>query len=118
VTIALNPPSFWRTDRLEVSGYECQAEGVDLVVHRSLAKARSGIGPHDPRLSKTYWSVTEPRTGTAICEGTSRQTRSIADAIERAEIEIANNGGKEGVEKAVIQKLAQQSLRGISEVFA
>lgn len=109
VEIQLRPHGFFTSDSLKVDGYELDLGGIDLVVHRSLALFRSKRSkdrePHPPRLSKTYWSVTEPRTGAAICEGSRQKTRSIADAIQAAELKIAEEGGPDAVEAAVARHL-------------
>lgn len=103
VSIALPPRVYAGVGRrLEVDGYACEVAGLDMVVHRALTPVRAGmkIGSATPVFSKTYWTVTEPKTGLAI-NGYAWRSGSIEQAIEAAEHMIETNGGVESVETRV-----------------
>jgi hypothetical protein len=107
VKIAL-PPRWWKSvgRRYPVEGYVCTVGSTRMVAHRSLMRPKRG--DKRPRFSKTYWTITEPRSGHAVCEGSSQKTTSIVQAIEVAEGIVAKNGGAAAVERAVAAALSRQ----------
>jgi hypothetical protein len=92
--------------RQEVDGYICEIDGILLCVHRSLEHRGPGLAA---KLSADHWTVTEPKTGRAIWDGSvafdapdKRYPRSYA--IHRAECVIAENGGARAVSGLIDEK--------------
>lgn len=87
----------------EIVGYACEIDGIPLVVHRSITFDLVE-GKRVP--SATDWTVTEPRTGLSIWDGSvawdkPEKPYPPSFAIYRAECVIAERGGPQAVEDAV-----------------
>lgn len=92
----------WRT----IDGWEVDVCGVPMVAHPSFLR---GYGNDATVLSESKWSVTEPRTGSTIFDGTKHwaldpQTMEIA--VEGAAAEVESLGGAEIVEAKIAERLA------------
>lgn len=91
VSIQLTATGEW----YEVSGYACEIDGLELVVHHLCEGPDPILGA--PAFDASKWTVTEPRTGRSIYQGAP--TRSAA--IKRAQAEIQARGGAQVVRTQV-----------------
>lgn len=101
----------------DVHGYACEIEGIEFVVHRSLER-----DPADGSwvLSTEDWTVTEPRTGMSIWDGSAtwdkpEKSYTREFAIHRAECFLAERGGVEAVEKQVAKRLNELAAQPSTE---
>lgn len=110
VDVALNPKTFDPDkygEKLRVRGYPCQVLGIPMVVHRPIIHGTLGeLGA--PGLSRTGWTVTEPRTGLRIVSsqevGGKPVVQSRQEVIEWAETVAKNKGGVQAIRNAIKEK--------------
>lgn len=96
-TINLNPKVFGdKAGPFDVSGYACEIEGEPMVLHRSVELDRE---TGEARLSTKQWTVSEPRTGTAIRRSFPGQTRE--QILASAKAVVAGQGGRDGLLAAI-----------------
>lgn len=97
-------PGFLGFDRgwFDVGGYEVEVAGVPMVAHRSITDAAGS----ESKTSKTYWTITEPRTGLSLVDGSVEKLSSISRALQSAEKKVRLEGGSEAVERTVAKMLA------------